>query len=74
MLKILSIRSNKHISHEKRMVGTGADDSNSDSVLLVPSCESIDDVDSISCVQVINGSLAVDSPDLLQEQLTYEAQ
>jgi hypothetical protein len=74
MLKIFSIRANKHISHEQSMVGTSADNSNFDLVLLVPSCKSVDDVDSISCVQVVNGSLTVDSPDLLQEQLANEDQ
>ena len=59
-------RSDKHISHEESMVSSGTNNSNSDTVFLVPSCISINDVDTISCVEIIDGSFTVDSPDLLQ--------
>ena len=64
MLKIFSIGSDEHISHKQSVVGTSTNNSDLDLVLLVPSCEAVDNVDSISCVQVINGTFTVDSPDL----------
>jgi hypothetical protein len=67
MLKIFPIRSDEHITHEESMIGTGADNADLYSVLLVPSCETVDDVDAVSCVQVVNSSLSVDSPDLLSQ-------
>ncbi len=72
VLKVFSVRSNEHISHEKSVVCASTDNSDSDSVLFVPSCEPIDNVDSVSGVQVINSTFAVDSPDLLQQSLAYD--
>jgi hypothetical protein len=63
-LQLLASRSDKHVSHEKSMVCTSADDSDIDSVPLVPSCISINDVDSIPCVEVVDGTFSVDFPDL----------
>jgi hypothetical protein len=48
------------------MVSAGADDSDADSVALVPAGKAIDDVNSVPGVQVVDGALAVDSPDLLR--------
>jgi len=48
------------------MVGTSTDDSDVDPVTLVPSCIAIDDVDSVSSVQIIDSSFSVDLPDLLK--------
>ena len=48
MLKFFWIGSDKHVAHEKSVVGTSADDSDLDLVLLVPSCITIDNVNSIS--------------------------
>lgn len=64
MLKIFTVRSDEHIPHEQSMVGTGADNSDFDLILLVPSCKSVDDVDTVSGIQVIDSSFSVDSPDL----------
>ena len=57
-------RSDKHISHEQCMVGSRADDSDADPVSLIPSSESVDDVNAVSCVQIIDCTLAIDTPDL----------
>lgn len=38
----------EHVAHEESMVGTSADDSDSDSVLLIPSCISINNIDAVS--------------------------
>lgn len=46
------------------MVGTSTDDSNADSVLLIPAGITIDDIDSSSSVQVVNCTFAVDLPNL----------
>jgi len=46
------------------MVGAGADNAHLDSVALIPSCEAVDDVDSVSGVQIVNGTFSVDLPDL----------
>lgn len=46
------------------MVGASADNAHADAVLLVPAGISIDDIDAISGVEVVDGTLAVDFPDL----------
>lgn len=69
MLEIFSIRSNEHISHEQSMIGTRADNADLDSVFLIPSCKTIDDVDSISRVQVVDSTFSVDSPYLIETKL-----
>jgi hypothetical protein len=46
------------------MVGTGTNDPDPDSVRLVPSCKTVDNVDTISCIEVVNGPFAIDTPNL----------
>lgn len=46
------------------MVSTGTDDSYVDSVFLVPTSVSINDIDSIPRVQIVNSTLTIDFPDL----------
>lgn len=46
------------------MVGTSADDPDIDPVLLVPACVTVDDVDSIASVQIVDRTLSIDPPDL----------
>ncbi len=46
------------------MVGTSANNADSDSVSLVPAGISVDNVDAASRIQVVNGSLTVDFPNL----------
>ena len=46
------------------MVSTGADDSDIDPISLVPAGIAIDNVDPVSCVQVVDSAFSVDSPDL----------
>lgn len=65
MLKVFALRPNEHIPHEEGMVGTRADNPNFDLVLLVPSCEAFDNIDSVSGIQVIDCSFSVDLPYLL---------
>jgi hypothetical protein len=65
VLKVFALWANEHVAHEQCMVGSSTDDADLDAVLLVPSGKTIDDVDAISGVEVINCTLTVDSPDLL---------
>jgi len=53
------------------VVGTSTDNTNADSVALVPSSITIDDIDAISCVEVVNGTFTVDFPDL-QRMISIE--
>jgi hypothetical protein len=46
------------------MVGAGADDAHADPVLLIPAGETVDDVDAVAGVEVVDSTLAVDLPDL----------
>ncbi len=46
------------------MVGSGADDSDIDAVSFVPSCETVNNVNATSCVQVVDGPFSVDAPNL----------
>lgn len=62
--ELLSRRSDEHVAHEEGMVGAGANHADAYPVALVPTGESIDDVDAIPSVEVVNGTLAVDTPDL----------
>lgn len=46
------------------MIGAGTDDTDADSVLLVPTGIAVNNVDSRSRVQVVDRTLSVDFPDL----------
>lgn len=53
------------------MVGSSTDDSNVDSVSLVPASISVDDINAISCIEIIDSSFSVDFPDLLEYMLDF---
>lgn len=63
-LELFSRWADEHVPHEESVVCPRADDTDIDPIAFVPSCEAVDDVYSISCVQVVNGTLTVDFPDL----------
>ena len=46
------------------MVSPSADNANAYPVAFVPASKSVDDVDTVPCVQVINSTFTVDAPDL----------
>lgn len=46
------------------MVGTSTDNADFDSVAFIPAGKAIDDINSVSGVQVVDGAFAVDSPNL----------
>lgn len=64
VFEVFWVRANKHVTHEKSMVGTSADDADLDTVFLVPSRKTVDNVNAISGVEVVNGTFTVDSPNL----------
>ena len=64
VLQLFAAGANEHVAHEERMVGTGADDSDADAVLLIPAGITVDDVDAIPGVEVVDSTFAVDLPDL----------
>lgn len=65
MLELLTRRADEHIPHEKGMIGTGANDTNANTILLIPASIAVHDVDAISGVEIIDSSLSVDFPDLV---------
>ena len=46
------------------MIGSRADHADANPVALIPASESIDNIDAISGVQIVNGTFAIDTPDL----------
>ena len=74
MFQFFSFRSNEHVPHEQCMVGSRAHDPDVDPVALIPTSESIDDVNAISGVQVIDCSFSVDFPDLLHVRISNDVE
>ena len=66
VLELLARRTDEHVAHEEGMVGASADDTDADTVLLVPSGVTIDDVDAVTSVEVVDSTFAVDLPDLFR--------
>ena len=71
MLELLARRADKHIAHEQSMICTRADHADVDPVALVPSCETVDHVDSAPCVEVVDSTFSVNLPDLCAAMLAY---
>ena len=63
-LELLPRGSNEHVSHEEGMIRSGANDANVDAIPFVPSCKTVDDVNSIPGVKVVDSALSIDFPDL----------
>ena len=63
-LELLSRGADEHVAHEQSVVCTSTHDSDSDSVALIPAGVTIDNVDAVSGVEVVDGSFSVDLPDL----------
>src|SRR5690606_14044739 len=64
VLELLARRPDEHVAHEQGVVGARTDHAHADPVLLIPSRIAVDDIDAIPRVEVVDGSLAVDSPHL----------
>ena len=69
--QLFSRRSDEHVTHKQCVVGSSTDDSNVDSVSLVPASISVDDINAISCIEIIDSSFSVDFPDLLEYMLDF---
>lgn len=64
MDQLLRLGPNEHVPHEQGMVGTSADNADSDSITFVPTSKAVNDVNSISSVQVVDSTFAVNPPNL----------
>lgn len=54
------------LSHEKRMVSTSTDYTHLDTIFRVPASISINDIDPLSSVEVIDSSFSINEPDCLR--------
>jgi hypothetical protein len=61
-LELLARRTDEHVPHEEGVVGAGADDAHADPVLLIPAGVTVDDVDAVAGVEVVDSTLTVDLP------------
>lgn len=64
VLELLGGGADQHVTHEQGMVGTGADDTDINAIALIPAGKTVDDVDTVPGVEVVDSTLSVDSPDL----------
>lgn len=64
VLEFLTAWADQHVAHEESVVSTSADNANADAVALIPAGVTIDDIDAVAGVEVIDGTLTVDTPDL----------
>jgi hypothetical protein len=55
------------------MICAGANDPNIDSVSFIPAGKTIDNINSVSGVQIIDGTFAVDFPYLHREKMRQQA-
>ena len=69
VVQLLTGRTDKHVAHEESMVGTGANNPDLDTVALIPSGITIDDIDAVTGVEVVDSTLTVDPPDLERKGL-----
>jgi hypothetical protein len=64
MHKLLPRGADEHVSHEESVIGPGTDDADIESIALIPAGESVDDIDTSSGIEIVDGALSVDAPDL----------
>lgn len=67
MLQFLSRWANKHVAHEQRMISASTNNPNIDAIFGVPASKAIYDIDTIPSIQIIDGALPVDFPNLYRE-------
>lgn len=66
-LEFLGSGTDKHVAHEKSVIGTGADNTDFDAVLGIPTSEGIYDIQTRASVKVVDGTLTVNLPDLRRQ-------
>ena len=64
VVELLAGRADQHVAHEKSVVGASADNANADTVALIPAGVTINDIDAVTGVKVVDSTLTVDTPDL----------
>lgn len=64
MFKLFSRRADQHVAHEESVVRAGADNADAYPVALIPSGKSINDINAVPGVEVVDSTLTVDTPDL----------
>jgi hypothetical protein len=64
VLKVLARGTDQHVAHEESVVGTSANNANADAVALIPAGVTIDDIDAVTGVEVVDSTFTVDTPDL----------
>ena len=70
VLELLGRGADEHVAHEEGMVGASADNTDADAVSLIPAGETINDVDAVAGVEVVDSTLTVDPPDLWGERVS----
>lgn len=53
------------------MVGSSADNANTDPISFIPASVAINNIDSVSSIQIIDGTLSVDPPYLPRKTLDW---
>lgn len=69
VFEFLTLGADQHVAHEESVVGTSADNANADAVALIPAGVTIDDIDAVAGVEVVDSTLTVDTPDLWGKML-----
>lgn len=69
VVQLLTGRTDKHVAHEESVVGTGANNPDLDTVTLIPPGITVDDIDAVTGVEVVDSTLTVDPPDLERKGL-----
>lgn len=64
VLKLLASWANQHVAHEEGVVGASADNADANTVALIPAGITVDDIDAVTGVEVVDSTLTVDAPDL----------
>ena len=69
VLEFLTAWADQHVAHEESVVSTSADNANADAVALIPAGVTIDDIDAVAGVEVVDSTLTIDTPDLWGKML-----
>jgi hypothetical protein len=64
VLELLWGRADEHVPHEEGMVGASTNNTDTDTVSLIPAGVAIDDIDTVAGVEVVDSTFTVDTPDL----------
>lgn len=68
--KLFPRGTDEHIAHEQSMIGSSANNAHADPVSLIPASVAINDIYSVTSIQVVDSTLSVDSPYLPRENVS----